>query len=115
MVVPRSEARQWVPDERGLEMGNFVGAGDRCLASLICTDLTQMAGNFRYSRLHHIGRLGGLTPCCVQYPPSLDRRRLAPLGRHLIVQDSGGSVGCQLAIDCHAQAPWERNIRVDRS
>jgi len=63
-MEPCSEARHLVPDGRGLEVGNFAVVDGMRSASLLYTDLTRMAGNLRCTRLHHIGRMGALMPCC---------------------------------------------------
>jgi hypothetical protein len=100
VMVLCSEARRLVPEECGLEGGNFAGAGGMHSLSSQYTDSSQMAGNFRCSHLLRIGRMGALTPHCAQNPPSLYRRWLVLLDRHLIVQDNEWGAGYQMPIDC---------------
>lgn len=104
--VPCSEARYLVPDERGFEGGNFAVVDGMHSVSSLHIDLTPKAGRPRYSHLLRIGQMGALMQYCAQGPPSLDRRLLAPLGKHLMVRDSVGSVGCPLTIDWFGQAQW---------
>jgi len=103
---PCSEARHLVPGECGLEVGNLAVVDDMRSAMPPHTDLALVAGNLRYSRLLHTERVGALIPCCAQNSPLSDRRRLAPLDRHLIVRDNAWVVEHQLPIGCPGQGLW---------
>jgi len=106
-MVLCSEARQLVPDERGLEVDNFAVVDGMRLASPPCIGLTPMTGNLRCSRLHHIGRMDGLARYCVEYLPSLDKcYQLAPLGMYSRMGDNERGVGSRLAIDCPGHGRW---------